>query len=42
MVKARQIVGILDDDQVTNCDLDPDPPCPETTLSTLDVVAYRV
>ena len=35
MVKARQIVGILDDEQDTNCDLDPDPPCPETTLSTL-------
>ena len=34
MVKARQIVGILDDEQDTNCDLDPDPPCPKTTLST--------
>ncbi|XP_073234993.1 uncharacterized protein [Porites lutea] len=42
MVKARQIVGILDDKQDTNFDLDPDPPCPETTLPTPDVVAYRV
>ena len=42
MVKARQIVGILDDEQDTNYDLDPDPPCPETTLPTPDVVAYRV
>ena len=42
LVKARQIVGILDDEQDTNCDLDPDPPCPETTLPTPDVVAYRV
>ena len=42
MVKARQIVCILDDEQDTNCDLDPDPPCPETTLPTPDVVAYRV
>ena len=39
MVKARQIVGILDDEQDTNYDLDPDPPCPETTLPTPDVVA---
>ena len=42
MVKARQIVGILDDEQDTNYDLDPDPPCPETTLPTPDVVAYRI
>ena len=35
MVKARQIVGILDDEQDTNYDLDPDPPCPETTLPTV-------
>ena len=42
MVKARQIFGILDDEQDTNYDLDPDPPCPETTLPTPDVVAYRV
>ena len=42
MVKARQIVDILDDEQDTNYDLDPDPPCPETTLPTPDVVAYRV
>ena len=42
MVKARQIVGILDDEQVTDCNLDPDPPCPETTLPTPDVVAYHV
>ena len=38
MVKARQIVGILDDEQDTNCDLDRDPPCPESTLPTPDVV----
>ena len=38
MVKARQIVGILDDERDT--DLDPDPPCPETTLPTPDAVAY--
>ena len=42
MVKARQIVGILDDEQDTTYDLDPDPPCHETTLPTPDVVAYRV
>ena len=42
MVQARQIVGILDDEQDTNYDLDPDPPCPETTLPTPDVVAYRI
>ena len=29
MVKARQIFGILDDEQVTDCDLDPDPLCSE-------------
>ena len=39
MVKARQIVGTLDDEQDTNYDLDPDPPCPETTLPTPNVVA---
>ena len=42
MVKAKQIVAILDDKQDTDCDLDPDPPCPETTLPTPEVVAYRV
>ena len=42
MVKARQIVGILDNEQDTNYDLDPDPPCPETTLPTPDVVAYCI
>ena len=42
MVKARQIVGILDDEQDTNYDLDPDPPCPETTFPTPDVTAYRI
>ena len=42
MIQARQIVGIPDDEQDTNYDLDPDPPCPETTLPTPDVVAYRV
>ena len=38
MVKARQIVSILDDEQDTNCDVDHDPPCPESTLPTPDVV----
>ena len=38
MVKARQIVSILDDEQDTNYDLDHDPPCPESTLPTPDVV----
>ena len=42
MVKARQIVGILDNDQDTDCDLDPDSPVPHTTLPSPDVVAYRV
>ena len=42
MVKARQIVGILDDDQDTDSDLDPDSPVPDTPLPSLDVVAYRV
>ena len=42
MVKARQIVGILDDEEDTTYDLDPDPPCHETTLPTPEVVAYRV
>ena len=42
MVKARQIVGILDNDQDTDCDLDPDSPVPDTTLPSPDVVAYRV
>ena len=41
MVKARQIVGILDDEQVTDCGLDSDPPCSDTALPTPDVVAYR-
>ena len=42
MVKVRQIVGILDNDQDTDCDLDPDAPVPDTTLLSPDVVAYRV
>ena len=42
MVKAKQIVGILDDEQDTDCDLDPQPPCPETTLPTPEVAAYCV
>ena len=42
MVKARQIVGILDDEQDTNYDLDPAPPCPETTLPIPDIVAYSI
>ena len=42
MVKARQIVGILDNDQDTDYDLDPDSPVPDTTLPSPDVVAYRV
>ena len=42
MVKARQIVGILDNDQDTDCDLDPDSPVTDTTLPSPDVVAYRV
>ena len=42
MVKARQIVGILDDEQDSTYDRVPDPPCHETTLPTPDVVAYRV
>ena len=42
MVKARQIVGILDNESDTDCDLDPDPPVPDPTLPTPDVVAYCV
>ena len=42
MVKARQIVGILDDEQDTNYDLDLDPPSPETTFPTPDVAAYCI
>ena len=42
MVKERQIVGIVDDEKYTTCNFDPDPPCPETTLPSPDVVAYRV
>ena len=42
MVKARQIVGILDNDQDTDGDLDPDSPVPDTALPSPDVVAYRV
>ena len=41
MVKVRQIIGI-DDEKDTTSDLDPDPPCPETTLPFPDVVAYHV
>ena len=42
MVKARQIVGILDIDQDTDSDLDPDSPVPDATLLSPGVVAYRV
>ena len=42
MVKARQMVGILDNDQDTDSDLDPDSPVLETTLPSPDVVAYLV
>ena len=42
MVKARQIVGILDNETDTDCDLNPDPPVPDPTLPTPDVVAYHV
>ena len=42
MVKARQIIGILDNEPDTDCDLDPDPPVPDPTLPIPDVVAYRV
>ena len=41
MVKERQIVGIVDDEKYTTCNCDPDPPCPETTLPSPDVIAYR-
>lgn len=41
MVKVRQIIGI-DDEKDTTSNLDPDPPCPETTLPFPDVVAYHV
>ena len=42
MVKARQIVGILDDEEDTDYDLDTVPPVPDSTLPTSNVVAYRV
>ena len=42
MVKARQIVSILNNDQDTDSDLDPDSPVSDTTLPSLDVVAYCV
>ena len=42
MVKARQIVGILDNNQDTDSDVDPDSPFTDTTLPSPDVVAYRV
>ena len=42
MVKARQIVGILDIGQDTDSDLDPDSPVPDATLLSPGVVAYRV
>ena len=44
MVKARQLVGILDNDQDADGDLDPDPPlaAADTTSPRPDVVAYRV
>ena len=44
MVKARQIVGILDNEQDANSDLDPDPPvaAADTTSPRPDVVAYCV
>ena len=44
MVKARQLVGILDNDQDADGDLHPDPPlaAADTTSPRPDVVAYRV
>ena len=44
MVKARQLVGILDNYQDANSDLDPDPPlaAADTPSPRPDVVAYRV
>ena len=44
MVKARQLVGILDNDQDADGDVDPDPPlaAADTTSPRPDVVAYRV
>ena len=44
MVKARQLVGILDNEQDADDDLDPDPPiaAADTPLPRPDVMAYRV
>ena len=42
MVKARQIAGILDNDQETETSPDSDSPDPDTTLPGPDMVAYRV
>ena len=42
MVKAKPIIGILDNEQDANSDLDPDPPAANTTTPGPDVVAYRV
>jgi len=42
MVKARQIVGILDNKQDADSDLNPDLPVANTTSPRLDVVAYHV
>ena len=44
MVKARQLVGILDNEQDADGDLDPDPPiaAADTPLPRPDVMAYRV
>ena len=39
LVKARQIIGILNKDQDTDSDLNPDSPVPDTTLPSPDVVA---
>ena len=41
MVKARQIVGILDNETDTDCDLDPDPPVPDPTAATTPVRKIR-
>lgn len=42
MVKARQIAGILDNDQEIETSPDSDSPDPDTTLPGPDMVAYRV
>ena len=42
MVKAKQIVSILDNEQDADGYLDPDRPAADTTMPRPDVVAYRV